>query len=73
MKTYTWQTYQDLIESDVSAALKPDGSRLHGGVKWSFAVDLYNQVITGDVTMTLCGERMDPHHMPCVVIVDENI
>lgn len=31
MKTYTWQTYQDLIESDVSAALKPDGSRLHGG------------------------------------------
>ena len=45
-----------------------------GGQKCSsFAVDLYNQIVTGNVTMTLCCERMDPHHLPCVVIVHENI
>lgn len=31
--TYTFQTYQDLIESDVACTVKPDGTRLHGGVK----------------------------------------
>ena len=39
----------------------------------SYAVDLYNHTVTGDVTMTLCCERMDPHHMPCVVIVNEDL
>ena len=32
-------------------------------------VDMYNHKITGDVTMTLCCERSDPHHIPCVIII----
>ena len=45
-----------------------------GGQKSSsYAVDLYNHTVTGDVTMTLCCERADPHHMPCVVIVNEDL
>ena len=39
----------------------------------TYAVDLYNHTVTGDVTMTLCCERADPHHMPCVVIVNEDL
>ena len=41
---------------------------------WSYAigVDLYNHVITGDKAMTLCGERADPHHMPCVILKHES-
>lgn len=30
--------------------------------------DLWNHVLTGDVTMALTSARMDPHHNPCVVI-----
>ena len=39
----------------------------------AIAVDLYNQVITegGVVTMTLSNARSDPHHIPCVVIIDD--
>lgn len=32
--------------------------------------DDYNQDITGDVTMSLTGARMDSHHVPCAVIYD---
>ena len=60
--------------TEVSGTLRSCGCDIGGGQKhWSYAVDLYNQTITGDVTMTLCCERMDPHHLPCVVIVHENI
>jgi hypothetical protein len=30
-------------------------------------VDMYNHQITGNVTMTLCCDRADPHHIPCVI------
>ena len=39
----------------------------------AIGADLYNHVLTWDVTMTLCCERSDPHHIPCVVIINENI
>ena len=31
------------------------------------AVDMYNQSITGDVTMAITGAATDPHHIPCVI------
>lgn len=30
--------------------------------------DLYNHTLTGDISMTLCCERSDPHHIPCVIV-----
>mgnify|MGYP001519762199 FL=1 len=30
--------------------------------------DLYNQAITGGVTMTLAAARPDHHHLPCALI-----
>ena len=37
-------------------------------MKTAIGLDLYNQVVTGQKAMTLCGARMDPHHMPCVLV-----
>jgi hypothetical protein len=31
-------------------------------------LDLYNQTITGGVTMTISGAASDSHHIPCVLI-----
>ena len=42
-------------------------------MKTAIGLDLYNQVTTGQKTMTLCGARMDPHHMPCVLVSAPNI
>lgn len=33
--------------------------------------DAYNQALTGQISMTLTAIRTDPHHVPCVVIVEE--
>ena len=33
--------------------------------------DAYNQNLTGDVSMTLTAIKTNPHHVPCVVIIDE--
>ena len=35
------------------------------------AVDLYNQKVDGDKTMTLAAQRADPHHTPCVMQREE--
>ena len=37
---------------------------------WSFVsgADLYNQILTGGVSMTLASARMDPHHLPCAIL-----
>ena len=32
--------------------------------------DMYNAETTGEVSMTLTAIRSDPHHVPCVVIID---
>ena len=55
-------------ETDRSRALdtggeKPDSN--HGGVA-VVGCDLYNQALTGDVTMSITGAATDPHHIPCV-------
>lgn len=31
---------------------------------------LYNNVITGEKSMTIRGSRADEHHIPCVIIGD---
>ena len=30
-------------------------------------IDLYNQTLTGGVSMTVTSKRADPHHLPCVI------
>ena len=72
--TLTEKRFFEWHEDDISVTLRNKGGSYGGGQKCSsFAVDLYNQIVTGNVTMTLCCERMDPHHLACVVIVHENI
>lgn len=34
----------------------------------AIGLDVYNQYLTGDVSMTLTAIRSDPHHVPCVVL-----
>ena len=31
-------------------------------------LDFYNQAVTGGVAMALTGQRVCPHHVPCVLI-----
>ena len=75
MKTLTEKRFFEWHEDDVSVTLRHKGGSYGGGGQKSssYAVDLYNHTVTGDVTMTLCCERADPHHMPCVVIVNEGL
>ena len=40
---------------------------------YAIGADLYNHVLTGDVTMTLCCERADSHHIPCVIVGGDGI
>ena len=35
-------------------------------------VDLFNQAVTGDVSMSITGAATDPHHIPCVISESEN-
>lgn len=45
-----------------------------GAVKsLSFAVDLYNQNVTGEISMPVQSARCDPHHLPCVIEVYNSI
>lgn len=37
----------------------------------SYAADMYNGLLTGDVTMTLRAARMDCHKIPCVILIYE--
>ena len=37
-----------------------------------YGVDVYNQALTGDKTMTMTGAATDPHHIPCTVYSIEN-
>ena len=34
----------------------------------AIGLDLYNQMLTGDVAMTLQAARVDPEHIPCVIV-----
>ncbi len=35
---------------------------------YAVGADMYNQNLTGGVSMTLTAIKTDPHHVPCVVI-----
>ena len=75
MTTWTEKRFFEWHNDDVSVTLRNKGGSYGGGQRhWSYAigVDLYNHVITGDKAMTLCGERADPHHMPCVILKHES-
>lgn len=39
--------------------------------KNAIGADLYNHTLTGDISMTLCCERSDPHHIPCVLTFNQ--
>lgn len=46
--------------------------RAGGGAKClSYAADMYNGLLTGDVTMVLTAARMDCHKIPCVILIYE--
>lgn len=34
-------------------------------------LDLYNQTLTGGVSMTLTAKSQDPHHVPCVLVLND--
>lgn len=56
------------MEDDIAVSLRNRSGSYGGAAKyWCCAVDLYNHLMTGQVTMTLCCERADPHHLPCVI------
>ena len=40
-------------------------------IEKAIAVDLYNQVLTGDICMTLRQKAADSDHIPCVMIKKE--
>ena len=69
--TLTEKRFFEWHEDDVSVTLRNKGGSYGGVQKCSssnvIALDLYNQQITGNVSMTLCCERSDPHHIPCVL------
>jgi len=35
-------------------------------------LDLYNGMITGGVSMSLTSKRVDPHHVPCVLVANSS-
>jgi hypothetical protein len=35
-----------------------------------YGLDLYNQTLTGGVSMTVTAKNSDCHHVPCVLIYD---
>ena len=41
-------------------------------MKVVIGVDLYNHTITGDSSMTLCGARMDAHHVPHILVANSS-
>ena len=74
--TLTEKRFFEWHEDSVSVTLRNKSGSYGGDQRfWSsnvIGVDLYNHVITGNVTMNLCCQRADPHHIPCVVIVQTN-
>ena len=38
----------------------------------AIGADLYNQNVTGGVSMTLTAIKTDPHHVPCVIVIDHH-
>ena len=70
-KTVTEKRFFEWHEDDVSVTLR-NKSGSYGGQKCllskSIGCDLYNHVVTWNVTMTLCSKSADPHHIPCVIL-----
>ena len=69
--TITEKRFGQYYEDDVSVTLRSKGGSCGGGRKcWSFVqgADLYNQTLTGDVSMTIQAARIDCEHIPCVVL-----
>ena len=66
--TLTEKRFFEWHEDEVSVTLRNKGGSYGGGQKClSYAVDLYNQTVTGNVTMSICASRSDSEHLPCVI------
>lgn len=69
--TLTEKRFFEWHEDDRSVTLRNKSGSYGGGRKcWSFvsAADLHNHVLTGQISKTLTAGRMDPHHIPCVIL-----
>jgi hypothetical protein len=72
--TLTEKRFFEWHEDDVSVTLRNKGGSYGGVPKCSSSravgLDLYNGMITGGVSMSLTSKRVDPHHIPCVLVTD---
>lgn len=71
-KTLTEKRFFEWHEDDLSVTLRNKGGSYGGAAKClsskPIGVDLYNHAVTGSTAMTLCCQRADPHHIPCVIL-----
>ena len=65
-------SYDEYAPTEQAVTLKATGGNYGGGTETlvlePIGADFYNQVITGEVTMTLAAARPDHHHLPCALI-----
>lgn len=72
MKAFWISGYATYKYDETCAHLRASGGDCGGAVKFlSFAVDLYNQNVTGEISMPVQSARSDPHHLPCVIEICE--
>lgn len=68
MKTFTEKRFAEWNEDEIATTLRYKSGSCGGGAKClSYAADMYNGLLTGDVTMTLRAARMDC----CVILIYE--
>ena len=72
--TLTEKRFFEWHEDDASVTLRNKGGSYGGVPRYSSSravgLDLYNGMITGGVSMSLTSKRVDPHHVPCVLVTD---
>lgn len=72
MKTFTEKKFAEWNEDEIATTLRYKSESSGMGAKClSYAVDMYNGLLTGDVTMVLTAARMDCHKIPCVILIYE--
>lgn len=71
MKTLTEKRFFEWQEDEISVTLRNKSGSYGGGQRYSLFVsgaDMYNQILTGEKTMTLNAARPDIHKIPCVIL-----
>ena len=74
--TLTEKRFFEWHKDDVSVTLRNKGGSYVGVPRCSSSravgLDLYNGMITGGVSMSLTSKRVDPHHVPCVLVANSS-